>query len=78
MQELIVIDDILSALVGIDGRYISIRRVQGKDDSVSFQVDASMDLALQARILIHFFFYSNGMNVFQFCFHRRLVFIGTS
>ncbi|XP_047976026.1 gamma-tubulin complex component 2 isoform X1 [Salvia hispanica] len=47
IQELIVIDDILSALVGIDGRYISIRRVQGKDDSVSFQVDASMDLALQ-------------------------------
>ncbi|XP_042059832.1 gamma-tubulin complex component 2-like isoform X1 [Salvia splendens] len=47
IQELIVIDDILSALVGIDGRYISIRRVEGKDDTVSFQVDASMDLALQ-------------------------------
>ncbi|KAG6419741.1 hypothetical protein SASPL_116253 [Salvia splendens] len=62
IQELIVIDDILSALVGIDGRYISIRRVQGKDDTVSFQVDASMDLALQARSLIHFFVYSNGMN----------------
>ncbi|KAK6144947.1 hypothetical protein DH2020_021767 [Rehmannia glutinosa] len=47
IQELIVIDDLLSALVGIEGRYISIRRVQGKDDSANFQVDASMDLALQ-------------------------------
>lgn len=49
MQELIVIDDLLSALVGIEGRYISIRRVHGKDDTASFQVDASMDLTLQAR-----------------------------
>ncbi|KAK6144930.1 hypothetical protein DH2020_021750 [Rehmannia glutinosa] len=30
IQELIVIDDLLSALVGIEGRYISIRRVQGR------------------------------------------------
>lgn len=47
MQELIVIDDLLSALIGIEGRYISIKRVRGKEDSISFQVDASMDLALQ-------------------------------
>ncbi|KAH6757482.1 Spc97 / Spc98 family of spindle pole body component [Perilla frutescens var. hirtella] len=47
IQELIVIDDLLSTLVGIEGRYISIRRVYGKDDNASFQVDASMDLALQ-------------------------------
>ncbi|CAA0821237.1 Gamma-tubulin complex component 2 [Striga hermonthica] len=47
IQELIVIDDVLSALVGIEGRYISIRRVQGKVDSAIFQVDASMDLVLQ-------------------------------
>ncbi|KAL3650089.1 Gamma-tubulin complex component 2 [Castilleja foliolosa] len=47
IQELIVIDDLLSALVGIEGRYISIRRVHGKDDSANFQVDASMDLTLQ-------------------------------
>lgn len=53
MQELIVIDDILSALVGIEGRYISIQRVRGKEDTVTFQVDASMDLALQARNLMH-------------------------
>ncbi|GER28287.1 gamma-tubulin complex component [Striga asiatica] len=47
IQELIVIDDLLSVLVGIEGRYISIRGVQGKDDSAIFQVDASMDLVLQ-------------------------------
>ncbi|KAB2096467.1 hypothetical protein ES319_A01G110200v1 [Gossypium barbadense] len=47
MLELILIDDLLFALVGIEGRYISIKRVHGKADVVSFQVDASMDLALQ-------------------------------
>lgn len=51
VQELIVIDDLLSALVGIEGRYISIKMVQGKEDSISFQVDPSMDLTLQVRIL---------------------------
>ncbi|XP_022887329.1 gamma-tubulin complex component 2 [Olea europaea var. sylvestris] len=47
IQELIVIDDLLFALVGIEGRYISIKRLRGKDDSIIFQVDSSMDLALQ-------------------------------
>ncbi|XP_021734335.1 gamma-tubulin complex component 2-like [Chenopodium quinoa] len=47
VQELIVIDDLLSALVGIEGRYTSIRRAQVKEDKLTFQVDASMDLALQ-------------------------------
>ncbi|KAM7514663.1 hypothetical protein LguiA_004246 [Lonicera macranthoides] len=47
VQELIVIDDLLSALIGIEGRYISINIVHGKEDSFTFQVDASMDLALQ-------------------------------
>ncbi|KAF5944137.1 hypothetical protein HYC85_018214 [Camellia sinensis] len=47
IQELIVIDDLLSALVGIEGRYTSIKRVRGKDANFAFQVDASMDLALQ-------------------------------
>ncbi|XWS57244.1 hypothetical protein CRYUN_Cryun09bG0157700 [Craigia yunnanensis] len=47
VQELIVIDDLLFALVGIEGRYISIKRVHGKVDAITFQVDASMDLALQ-------------------------------
>lgn len=47
VQELIVIDDLLSALVGIEGRYISIKRFRGKEFDVTFQIDASMDLALQ-------------------------------
>ncbi|KAF3454263.1 hypothetical protein FNV43_RR04710 [Rhamnella rubrinervis] len=47
VQELIVIDDLLSALVGIEGRYISIKRVRGKEDNFTFLLDTSMDLALQ-------------------------------
>ncbi|EPS73344.1 hypothetical protein M569_01412, partial [Genlisea aurea] len=47
VQELIVIDDLLSALVGIEGRYISIRTDHGEDYTVLFHVDASMDLTLQ-------------------------------
>ncbi|XP_076883493.1 gamma-tubulin complex component 2-like [Bidens hawaiensis] len=46
LQELIVIDDILSALTGIEGRYISIKKVDS-DESYSFHVAGSMDLALQ-------------------------------
>ncbi|BBH07167.1 Spc97 / Spc98 family of spindle pole body component [Prunus dulcis] len=34
-------------MVGIQGRYISIKRAHGKEDNFTFQVDASMDLALQ-------------------------------
>ncbi|KAI7985423.1 Gamma-tubulin complex component 2 [Camellia lanceoleosa] len=47
IQELIVIDDLPSALVGIEGRYTLIKRVRGKDANFAFQLDASMDLALQ-------------------------------
>ncbi|KAF5745851.1 gamma-tubulin complex component 2 [Tripterygium wilfordii] len=47
VQELIVIDDLLSALVGIEGRYISIKRIRGMENEITFLVDASMDLALQ-------------------------------
>ncbi|OAY32230.1 gamma-tubulin complex component 2 isoform X2 [Manihot esculenta] len=47
VQELIVIDDLMSALIGIEGRYISIKSVHGMEDCITFQVDASMDLALQ-------------------------------
>ncbi|RLN23766.1 gamma-tubulin complex component 2 [Panicum miliaceum] len=47
VQELLVIDDLLSALVGIEGRYISIKRVRLKEGYVVFQIDSSMDLALQ-------------------------------
>lgn len=31
----------------MEGRYISVMRVRGKEDAISFHVDASMDLALQ-------------------------------
>ncbi|CAN0859852.1 Gamma-tubulin complex component 2 [Linum grandiflorum] len=37
----------MSALVGLEGRYIFIKRVRGMEDEIVFQVDASMDLALQ-------------------------------
>ncbi|KAK9055043.1 hypothetical protein SSX86_026123 [Deinandra increscens subsp. villosa] len=47
LQELIVIDDLLSALTGIDGRYITIKKVGGSEDCFSFHVDGSMDLSLQ-------------------------------
>ncbi|XP_073010454.1 gamma-tubulin complex component 2 [Typha latifolia] len=47
VQELLVIEDLLSALVGIEGRYISVKRVRGKEGHVVFQIDPSMDLALQ-------------------------------
>jgi hypothetical protein len=52
MQELLVIDDLLSALVGIEGRYISIKRVHGKEGYVVFQIDSSMDLALQVDLSV--------------------------
>lgn len=57
MQELIVIDDLLSALVGIEGRYISINRVGGNDNSIMFNVDGSMVLALQVKN-IHIYNYT--------------------
>ncbi|KAJ1427875.1 Gamma-tubulin complex component protein [Sesbania bispinosa] len=47
VQELIVIDDVLSAMVGVEGRYILIKTVRGKKDDITFLVDPSMDLALQ-------------------------------
>lgn len=52
VQELIVMDDLLSAMVGIEGRYISIKRIRGKELDVTFQVDASMDLALQVSSVV--------------------------
>ncbi|KAH1205342.1 Gamma-tubulin complex component 2 [Glycine max] len=47
VQELIVIDDVLSSMTGIEGRYILIKAVRGKNDDIAFLVDPSMDLALQ-------------------------------
>ncbi|KAJ4747995.1 Gamma-tubulin complex component [Rhynchospora pubera] len=47
VQEPFLIEDLLYALVGIEGRYISIKRIRGKEGYVVFQIDTSMDLALQ-------------------------------
>lgn len=68
MQELIVIDDLLSALLGIEGRYISIKRVRSKDDNFAFQVDASMDLALQVRMFLIWNLKSGGMSCYYLYF----------
>lgn len=65
MQELIVIDDLLSTFVGIEGRYISIKKVRGKEDAITFQVDASMDLALQVHNFVFSFkFFVSILNLF--------------
>ncbi|KAL6504022.1 Gamma-tubulin complex component 2 [Orobanche gracilis] len=63
LQELIVIDDLLSAMVGIEGRYVSIRRVRG---IWHFQVDASMDLALQESAKRMFPLCENYLHINQF------------
>ncbi|MQM12129.1 hypothetical protein Taro_045043 [Colocasia esculenta] len=47
VQELLIIDDLLSTLVGIEGRFILIKRARGKEDRMVFQIDSSTDLALQ-------------------------------
>jgi len=39
-------------MVGIEGRYILIKTVHGKNDDISFLVDPSMDLALQVRFIM--------------------------
>ncbi|KAL4203414.1 hypothetical protein AMTRI_Chr01g127800 [Amborella trichopoda] len=47
VQELLVIDDLLHALVGIEGRYISMKRMRGKEYHITYHIDPTMDLALQ-------------------------------
>ncbi|KAJ0766578.1 putative gamma-tubulin complex component protein [Helianthus annuus] len=64
IQEMIVIDDLLSALTGIDGRYISIKKSGGGEDAFSFHVDGSMDLALQARMLTYV---ESAKRIFPLC-----------
>ncbi|KAJ0941901.1 putative gamma-tubulin complex component protein [Helianthus annuus] len=64
LQEMIVIDDLLSALTGIDGRYISIKKSGGGEDAFSFHVDGSMDLALQARMLTYV---ESAKRIFPLC-----------
>jgi len=41
-------------MTGIEGRYILIKAVRGKNDDIAFLVDPSMDLALQVRFFIMF------------------------
>lgn len=57
-------------MVGIEGRYISIKRVQGKEeDGVTFQIDPSMDLALQVySSLMHIFVSDDISNLFIYFF----------
>ncbi|XP_078447236.1 spc97 / Spc98 family of spindle pole body (SBP) component [Wolffia australiana] len=47
VQELLIVDDMLSALVGIEGRFISIRKERGTEDHFIFQIVPSTDLALR-------------------------------
>lgn len=47
VQELLLIDDLLFTMVGIEGKHISVKRGRLKDTSLSFQIDPSMDLSLQ-------------------------------
>ncbi|XP_077239980.1 gamma-tubulin complex component 2-like [Tasmannia lanceolata] len=66
IQELLVIDDLLSALVGIEGRYISIRKVRGREGHFTFQVDSSMDLALQEFAMRIFPICENFLTINEF------------
>ncbi|KAF3795416.1 Gamma-tubulin complex component 2 [Nymphaea thermarum] len=47
LPELLIIDDLLSALVGIEGRYITIKKARGAEEHFTYQMDLSMDLVLQ-------------------------------
>lgn len=47
VQEFLLIEDLLFTMVGIEGKYISVRRGKLKEDLVGFQLDPSMDLSLQ-------------------------------
>ena len=47
MLKFMAMDDLL---VGTEGWYILVTRVQGKEDDVTLQVDPSMNLAIQVWI----------------------------
>ena len=51
MYELIVTDD-LSAMVGIEGRYILMKRDHGLGDYITSQIDPSMNFALNTYELV--------------------------
>ncbi|KAM7279578.1 hypothetical protein ACFE04_006712 [Oxalis oulophora] len=72
VQELIVVDDLLSALVGIEGQYVSINRVSRKgveeeeEETLVFHVDSSMDLVLQELAKRIFPLCENFLSINQF------------
>ncbi|MCO5570182.1 hypothetical protein L7F22_023900 [Adiantum nelumboides] len=47
VQELLLIDDLLFTMVGIEGKYITLKKGKSKESTLSFQIDPSMDLSLQ-------------------------------
>jgi hypothetical protein len=50
VQELLVIDDLLYAMVGIEGKYVRVRRGRFKDgNTFSFYMDPSMDASIHVR-----------------------------
>ncbi|KAL6008296.1 hypothetical protein ACLOJK_033802 [Asimina triloba] len=65
-RELLVTEDLLSAMVGTEGRYISIKGVVGKESQIVIQVDASMDLALQEMAKRIFPLCENFLAIYQF------------
>ncbi|XP_065054316.1 gamma-tubulin complex component 2-like isoform X2 [Rhopilema esculentum] len=62
MQELSVIEDLLFLMMGVEGKYITIKERREKDKTVLFNVDKSLDVSYQElvhRILPICSFYSN-------------------
>ncbi|KAG6545232.1 hypothetical protein Mapa_013344 [Marchantia paleacea] len=47
VQELLVIDDLLYMMVGIEGNYIRVRRGRLKENSLTISVDPNMDSSIQ-------------------------------
>eukprot|EP00873_Tetraselmis_striata_P043027 jgi/Tetstr1/463291/TSEL_008215.t1 len=52
VQEICVIDDLLYAMLGMDGSFVHLRRLAGEDGQpqVAFEVDASLEPALQEMV----------------------------
>lgn len=49
-QELLVIEDLLSAMVGIEGKYVCVRRGRHKEgNSFYYQLEPSLDASLSVR-----------------------------
>ena len=56
LQELLVIDDLLFAMVGIEGKYVRVRRGRYKEgNSFYFQLEPSLDAPLHVSTPVEFF-----------------------